>query len=428
MPSELASESIFLLIISTLLGLSILIRGWLAKLARVPPVVGFLILGILLRFGQQQWGFVFPEARWTLEFFAQLGVAALLFRVGLRSNLDGLLRQLPRATGIWISNVAISGGLGLMAGWLLGWGLIPSAFVAVAMSATSVGISVSIWEQAKLTRSKLGELLLDVAELDDVSAVLLMLALLAAAPILYEQGASEAAVVAAAAIGAMLLKVAAFVVGCWVFAKYLEGPMSSFLARAETPPDRILTVLAVGLTIAAIAGWIGFSIAVGALFAGLAFSRDRGAVRDEGLLEPIYGFFTPFFFIDIGYALDLSVLGSSALLGTLLFVPAVLGKVLGTGLPALHSTGRRGALILGVSMVPRAEIALVIARTGNRLGQWAVPDVVYGALVVAFGLTAALAPIVLEQLFRRWPKSVEDPPRAAGSADPAPSETPTAQE
>lgn len=75
-------------------------------------------------------------------------------------------------------------------------------------------------------------------------------------------------------------------------------------------------------------------------------------------------------------------------------------------------------------MVQRCKGAcpLNFVRTDNRLGSWAVPDVVYGALVVAFGLTAALAPIVLEQLFRRWPESVEDPPPAAVSAGPVPSQ------
>ena len=400
-------EPIFLLVISVLIALSILTKAWSKRYFRLPPVVGFIGLGFVLRAIDARWSFMIEQAEWTLEFLANVGVAALLFRVGLRSDIEGLRRQLPRASWVWIWNVAISAGLGFAVARLLDWGPIPAAFVAVAMSATSVGISVSVWEDAKLMRSRLGELMLDVAELDDLSAVMLMLAVFAAAPLIVEHGAGEATRAALGAVAWMLVKVAAFAVGCWIFAKYLEPPLSRFLARTENPPERVVTILAVGFGVAAIAGWIGFSIAVGALFAGLTFSRDREAVHEQKHMEPLYAFFTPFFFIDIGFALDPGALGSSLLLGLVLFVPAVLGKVVGSGLPILKASGLRSGLLLGVSMVPRAEIGLLVARSANRLGDWAISHAMYGALVVAFGLTATAAPIVLAVLLKRWPSAAE---------------------
>jgi Kef-type K+ transport system membrane component KefB len=91
------------------------------------------------------------------------------------------------------------------------------------------------------------------------------------------------------------------------------------------------------------------------------------------------------------------------LLGLLLFVPAVLGKLLGVGAPVARRSGWRAGVLLGVSMIPRAEIALLVARTGNRLGPWAVSDTLYGAIVFASGLASIASPLMLGPLLDRWP-------------------------
>ncbi len=65
-----------------------------------------------------------------------------------------------------------------------------------------------------------------------------------------------------------------------------------------------------------------------------------------------------------------------------LFAAAVIGKVLGAGLPALALDGPAGASLIGVSMVPRAEIALVILDEGRRLGPWAVSSELFATMVL----------------------------------------------
>lgn len=406
MPPESASEPLFLLIVSLLVVFGILIKTWLAKVARLPPVVGFIVLGFLLRLAQHRWNIMIEPARWTLEFLAQVGVVALLFFVGLRSDVKGLARQLPRAAFVWVWDVGVSVTAGVVVTRALGWELVPSLFAGAAMSATSVGVSVNVWEQAKLIRSRLGELLIDVAELDDVSAVLLMLAVITAAPVIEVEGPLRALPSVGAAVGSMLVKVVVFAGCCYLFARHLEGPTSAFLARAEKPPDRGLTILAVGFAVAAIAGWIGFSVAVGALFAGLIFSRDARAVREEAGVEPLHAFFTPFFFIDIGYSLEPDALLTSLWLGVVLLIPVLAGKILGGGVPLVAREGVRPGLLLGLSLVPRAEIALLVARAGNVLGSWALPDEAYGGLVVAFALASTLSPLLLARLLERWKEDV----------------------
>ncbi len=403
MNDEILGQPLFLLVISALIVSAILVKALSHRLARIPPVVGYIALGALLRALEDRFDFLPSAGAWTLDFLAQVGVAALLFRVGLRSDLGSLVSELPRAVRVWVSDVCVAAGVGLAAALLLGFAWIPALFVAVSLSATSVGVSIAVWEDARKTRSRLGALLLDIAELDDLSAVLLLLVLLGMTPHLRGSGVTGNVLISAAeSIGLLLVKLAAFAIACWLFARHLEQPFTRWVTRAERPPDRVLTIVGAGFAVAGIAGVAGFSSAVGALFAGLMFSRDPVAVRDEASFEAIYAFFTPLFFIDVGFALDLAVIGSSFALGAAIFVAAALGKLVGAGGPVAALLGLRAGALVGLSMVPRAEIALLVARTGNQLGQWAVPDALYGGIVFASALASIASPLVLQRLLSRW--------------------------
>jgi Kef-type K+ transport system membrane component KefB len=201
----------------------------------------------------------------------------------------------------------------------------------------------------------------------------------------------------------MLVKVSLFAALCWFFSHYAEERLTRWITRAERAPDRILLIAGVAFALAAIAGLLGLSVAVGALFAGLLFSRDPEAVREQASFAPLYALLTPFFFVAVGYAFDPAVIGESFLLGMILFVPAVFGKLLGAIVPLKRRLGMRGGILLGVSMIPRAEIALLVAHTGNQLGKWAVSDVLYGAVVCCAGFTSIVSPVVLERLLHVWP-------------------------
>jgi Kef-type K+ transport system membrane component KefB len=209
--------------------------------------------------------------------------------------------------------------------------------------------------------------------------------------------------------GLFLAKLFLFAGLCYLFSQYLERGLIHLTALLEPAAGLMLTVLGLGLVIAALASWLGFSLAIGALFAGLVFSRDPEAVKTEAAFNDLYAFFTPFFFVGIGMQIDPATAAQGLGLGAVLLIAAILGKFIGAGLPALLVTGASGAVLLGVSMIPRAEIAMVIVDQGHQLGEGAVPAVVYAGMVIVSAGSCVLAPLALRPLLHRWPQREEPP-------------------
>jgi Kef-type K+ transport system membrane component KefB len=368
-----------------------------------PALVGYLVLGMVIAAVNRHRPFLGADALNVFEFLGGVGVFCLLFRIGLESKLGEILAQLGRALWVWIGNVVLSGGGAyLVARHLLGFDLVPSLFLGIALTATSVGVSLAVWREAGAIGTPSGGLLIDVAELDDLSGIALMIVLFSLAPALV-MGDGALLPVIAETVGWLVLKAGLFIALCLLFARYLERPITGFFARLAPMPDPMLLVVGMAMMVAALADGLGFSLPVGALFAGLIFSRDPEAVKVDASFSSIYGLFTPFFFVWIGLSLDVtSGEMSLGVVGAVLAV-AVVGKVAGTTLPALPLIGASGALVLGVSMVPRAEIAMVIASEGRRLGDWAMPPELYAALVLTAAATCLLAPVAAGAMLRRWP-------------------------
>ncbi|WP_373185649.1 cation:proton antiporter [Halopseudomonas sp.] len=365
----------------------------------VPSLVGYILIGVVLHATDQQFGYMTALLDHVLEFLAKMGLVALLFRVGIESRPEALAHELPRASVVGIANLSLAAVLGyLTARYALGLELIASLAVGVAMTATSVGVSLASWEEEGLVDSHNGRMLLDVAELDDIAGIVLMGLLLAIIPTLQQANGQLWSTLGTTALS-YAFKFILFAAGCLLFSQYLEKPITHWSLRLETNSGVMLTMLGLAVVIAAIAGWLGFSLAVGALFAGLVFSRDPEAVNRETNFDDIYALFAPFFFIGIGGEIELQALTQSWSWGLILALVAIGSKVVGVGLSAWPLIGRSGALLLAVSMVPRAEITMVVAQQGKQMG--VLDNQLYAALVVVTAITSLLAPMVLRPMLRR---------------------------
>ena len=403
------SITILILMTGAILVSTALIKLFFERL-NIPAVVGFILFGLGLNLVDSRTGFITADAHATLRFLSGIGIICLLFRAGLECDLQGLISQLRRASLVWAINMAGSGLAGFMtAYWLLGYTLVPSLIVAAALTATSVGISLAVWQQYKATDSDNGRLLLDVAELDDISAVILMAMLFTLIPLL-ANGRTDQLLSAIAGTGLVFgLKFFGFIALCYYFATLAEHPIVHFFKKFDPPPLPMLTVVGIGFIIAAIAGFLDFSVAIGAFFAGLVFSRDSEAVKLEASFLPLYEFFTPFFFLVIGLDITIGAMEHSIPLVLALFAAAVAGKLIANGIPLWFMKGLPGALLIGTSMVPRAEIAMIVMQKGAQLGENIMPPELFSAMAMVSILTCALAPISVRPMLERWPQNRKTP-------------------
>ncbi len=388
---------------------ALFVRRGLEKLS-LPAVVGFLGLGMLLGGFDSQYRFAHETQLAVLEFLGAIGLVVLLFKVGVESNLKELVKQLPKAGIIWLPNILLSGlpAYFIMRDWL-GFDLAPSLFIGVAMTATSVGVSVAVWEEMGAMKSSDGKLLLDTAELDDISGVMLMALLFSLAPMLKAAGEGDAG--AGSALewtpllrqgGIFLLKLGLFTSALYLLGRYLETFLEKAAGCLGDQASRVIFAFSVGIAIAGLAGIVGLSLPIGALFAGLMLSQHPEKFAIEKFYRALYIFFVPFFFINIGFQIDPSVLGGALGLGGILLAVAILGKLAGTACTAWKFTSATGVLLLGASMVPRAEITMVIIERGRALGDWAMPPEVYAAMVLVSAGTCLGTALFLHWGLRKW--------------------------
>ena len=398
------------LVVGIIIVLAILIKFGFRVLS-LPAMVGFFLLGFAIRLVNVETGYLTKISIEILEFLGTLGIIALLFRVGLESKLGRLIKWIPKATFIWVGDVVLSAFIGfVVAYYLLGFSLIPSLFTAAAFTPTSVGISVAIWEEMKAIKTAPGEIMLDVAELDDISGILLMGVLFALAPILHDGMDSEVLPILLESTGAFLMKIIIFGGACILFAKFVERSITRNLKKIHAGESGMLVIVGIGLMVAAMASFLGFSVAIGAFFAGLIFSSDPQAVKIDTSFESLHEMFVPFFFVGIGMKVEHTLAGAALWPGLILLVAAAASKFMGSGLPAWIVLNPYYAVMIGFSMIPRAEIALIIMQRGLNLGSWAVPPELFADFVLISAVSAVVVPVILRKLIKKKPKQLKYKP------------------
>ena len=390
----LAAWEVFL--VGALIVLSILSKAALEHFD-LPDLLGYLLIGVGLRVLDNTWTLLTPRGHELLGFLAEFGVVALLFRIGLECNLEHLLQRLSGATVIGVVNVLVSLGTVLGATLVfLDWALLPSLFATVALTATGIGVSVRVWRRTDQLGSAKGALMLDVAELDDLSGVVLLALLMALPPQLQTGPSADLFGPTVLTLVLALSKMALLMLGGFLFAQYLEHPLTHRLHDLQLRPDLMTSVVGIGLVVAGLTAVLGFSTAIGAFFAGLIFSRNPLSVKIDASFDSPYDLFVPFFFIFIGFTLDLSILFDNLGPVLLLLVAAVVGKGLGSFLPVMNRLRPGSALAFAIALVPRSEITLLVMERGLNLG--VVSQQAFGVVVAVVALMMVGVPLALRAM------------------------------
>ena len=333
---------------------------------------------------------IYAESFPSLETVAGLGLFALLFLTGLESDLDELVAVGAQATTVAVAGVALPfalGTAGLMA--LFHVEVIPAVFAGASMTATSIGITASVFGELKMLRSREGQIVIGAAVLDDILGIVILAVVVSLAG-----GGSLA-------IGPILQLVVAavvFVLAAIGLSRTAAPGFDWVIDRLRAPGDVAVASFVV-LTLCCFAATaIGLEAALGAFAAGLILSKSTHSHAIEAAVKPVVALFATIFFVLIGTGMDLSVLNpldpanrpGLVVAGFLLLV-AVAGKVAaGWSFLSQQPTDR---LVVGLGMMPRGEVGLIFLGLGTQ-AHLLTPALEAAILLMVIG-TTFLAPVLL---------------------------------
>ena len=359
--------------------------GRLFKSVRQPAVIGELLAGALL--GPAVLGLIHQTE--FLRALGELGVMLLLFTAGLDTHLTQLARERTVAAKVAVLGAVLPFAGGVAAGLAFSYGSSESLFVATALLATSVGITVRVLRDLGFHRRRSVTIILGAAVLDDVLGLLVLGIVSAIA--LGEVNALELVLLA--------LEALAFVGAVGILGPRLVGRFAARLARYS--PSMLFELgIVLMLALSLLAQYIGLAAIVGAFLAGLIVAELKQHTEVEEKFTPLAWFFVPFFFVLMGTYIDpASFVKPPVLLAILVFSGiAVATKYFGARWGA-RAEGRRIAREVGVGMIPRGEVGIVVA--GIALSTGVVTEDVYAAVLGMVLVTTVISPYLIKAVFSR---------------------------
>lgn len=357
------------------IGLVIAVAAVVATIMHVlrqPLIMGYILTGVLV--GPGMLAIIQgEEAHHAFETFAEIGIALLLFIIGLGLNA-GVIRSLGKVSvltaGVLLLTVGAVGGLAAI---MLGYDHMTSIFVGVALFFSSTIIILKALSDKHELGRLYGQVAIGVILVDDVIATLALVAVAMLA-----QGSLDATT-----FGVLGLKAIGLIGGLYIAGVHIIPRFGKLLASSSEL--LFLFSIAWGLSIASLFGLAGFSHELGALFAGVSLAGLPYATEMATKLKPLRDFFIVLFFVTLGELFTLDTFSSAILPALLLSAIVMLGKpvFVMASLGALgytKFTSFKAAIHL--SQISEFSIILIIfAATSGVVSQEVVPIITLVALI-----------------------------------------------
>lgn len=336
--------------------------------------------------------------------FCVVASIILLFMVGMETDLSLFMRFSVAGSVIGIGGVAISFIFGdLLAVFLsdlisskpISFMSPEALFLGTISTATSVGITARVLSGKRKMDSPEGVTILAGAVVDDVLGIIVLaivLGILSASKTTGKIDWSHIGLIAAKTLTIWLVVTA--------LGLLLSRKISTFLKFFKGRSNIALMGLGLALILGGLFEEAGLAMIIGAYIMGLSISKTDVTYVIQEKLHPIYEFLVPLFFCVMGMLVDFKTLTSLPIIifGIIYSILAIVSKIIGCSIPALFfNFNLRGALRIGMGMVPRGEVALIIAGVG--LASGFLPGQIFGVSIIMTLITTMMAPPFLVILF-----------------------------
>jgi CPA2 family monovalent cation:H+ antiporter-2 len=356
----------------------------LARRFALPTSMAYLVVGLTL--GPYALGVVSDSGATRL--LAELGVAFLLFTLGLEFSLPRMLAMRREVFGLGAAQVGITASVFAMLVHLLGvpWLVAVVLGGAIAMSSTAILLQ-QLTERSELNRTH-GRLAFAMLLFQDLAFV----PFLALASVLVaDEDQLQLSAGLVPVLGGVLAIVAVLAAGRW-----LLRPLFHIIAHSRLRELFTLTVLLVVLSSAWVSHSAGLSFALGAFLAGMMLAETEYRHQIDSAIRPFRDILLGLFFISVGMLLDLHLLGRPSELATVLLMLAtlvVLKALLATLVTRPFTNSRFKALRTGIVMSIGGEFGIALCTILLQAGL--LPERIGGPVLIAMVLSMVLSPVIL---------------------------------
>jgi len=371
-----------------------------ARAARLPPLIGYLVVGVA--FGPHALG-VAPDSEVT-RWLAEIGVVFLMFSIGVEFSLPRLRAMKKLVLGLGsaqvLATIAVVTGLALALGPLHGmsWQACLVLGCALAMSSTAMVMRMAA-DRGELETAH-GRPVVGILLFQDLAVVPLMIVVPALAAI---AGASEASATAAGqatdiaqTLALALAKAALVLVLLVVVGQRLVGPWLTVVARRKSQELFSLNLLLMTLGLAWVTEHLGLSLALGAFMAGMLISETEFRYQVEADIRPYRDVLMGLFFITVGMRLNLAVVADQAPILLALLLAYILAKVLViAGLARLFGVAPGPSLRAGLWLFQAGEFGFVLLDPSLIGGL--LPDEVLQLVLAGMVVSMLLTPFVVDR-------------------------------
>ena len=406
--------------------------GMLASKLRIPSVLGELVAGILIGpfvlgslpiplHGLEHGLFrLIPGSSLpvSMELYglATLGSIILLFMSGLETDLRMFFRYSVVGTVVGLGGVIFSFAFGAWLGmFFLKTGFMDPRclFLGILCTATSVGITARILSEKRSIDSPEGTTILAAAVIDDVLGIICLAVVMG----VVAAGNAGSGAIAWSNIGIIAVKSFGIWLGVTAIGLVFAHKIASFLKIFKGSVNFAVLAFGLALLLAGLFEQAGLAMIVGAYVMGLCLSKTDISFSIQRPLIPVYNLLVPVFFVVMGMLVDIRVMSNPTVLklGLIYSALAIAAKILGCAIPALFMNFNTiGALRIGAGMIPRGEVALIIAGIGattmmklNGATQPVINAELFGVAIIMTLVTTLAAPPILSAMLAIKKKGVK---------------------
>jgi len=331
--------------------------GAVALWLRQPVLIAYIVVGIVA--GPAVLGLV--TAHDQIDLLAQVGVAVLLFVVGLKLDLQHIRHIGPVALATGLGQLAFTILIGFFILIALGKGWLEALYVAVALTFSSTIIIVKLLTDKREIDSLHGRIAVGFLIVQDLAVVVAMMVM----STLRGDGGGDGSLLTL--VGSLGLRLAVAAAGIYLLMRYVLPWVVERMAQSQ----ELLLIFAIawGTGLAALGEWAGFSKEAGAFLAGfsLASTPYRDAINAR--LTGIRDFLLLFFFIDLGAKFDFSTLGGELLSAIVLSLFVLIGNpLIVMAIMGYMGYRKRTGFLCGLTVAQISEFSIVFVAMGISLG------------------------------------------------------------